>query len=191
MRISDWSSDVSSSDLGITTGIGLPLPVIFDNDFSDDNISGRVSAKFDITPSLSAYAAYGRGYKAGGFDGTSIFSLPEALSFKSETVDSFEGGIKWFPSSRAFSLAIDGFHYSFKNLQSSTATPNGNIRTNIAAATLKGLDITGTLQIVRTSTQQLAFDLGATVLDSKITKFESANPVLVPLNQGTRLNSSH
>src|SRR3546814_3160190 len=80
--------------------------------------------------------------------------LPEALSFKSETVDSFEGGIKWFPSSRAFSLAIDGFHYSFKNLQSSTATPNGNIRTNIAAATLKGLDITGTLQIVRTSTQQ-------------------------------------
>src|SRR3546814_10494096 len=98
MRISDWSSDVCSSDLqgrksfavfgqadwrpidqltltggiryttessdysgstidanpyGITTGIGLPLPVIFDNDFSDDNISGRVSAKFDITPSLS------------------------------------------------------------------------------------------------------------------------------------------
>src|SRR3546814_11226719 len=135
MRISDWSSDVCSSDLfgqadwrpidqltltggiryttessdysgstidahpyGITTGIGLPLPVIFDNDFSDDNISGRVSAKFDITPSLSAYAAYGRGYKAGGFDGTRIFSLPQALSFKSETVRSFERGLKWFRS---------------------------------------------------------------------------------------------
>src|SRR3546814_7644859 len=100
MRISDWSSDVCSSDLidqltltggirytiessdysgstidanpyGITTGIGLPLPVIFDNDFSDDNISGRVSAKFDITPSLSAYAAYGRGYKARSEEHTS------------------------------------------------------------------------------------------------------------------------
>src|SRR3546814_7554039 len=70
---------------------------------------------------------------------------------------------------------------------SSTATPNGNIRTNIAAATLKGLDITGTLQIVRPSPQQLAFDLGATVLDSKITKFESANPVLVTLNLGHNL----
>src|SRR3546814_2800546 len=114
MRISDWSSDVCSSDLidqltltggiryttessdysgstidanpyGITTGIGLPLPVIFDNDFSDDNISGRVSAKFDITPSLSAYAAYGRGYQAGGFDGTSILSLPEALRSEEHT----------------------------------------------------------------------------------------------------------
>src|SRR3546814_9728233 len=72
--------------------------------------------------------------------------------------------------------------FPYTTLFRSTATPNGNIRTNIAAATLKGLDITGTLQIVRTSTQQLAFDLGATVLDSKITKFESANPVLVTLN---------
>src|SRR3546814_13039892 len=105
--------------------------------------------------------------KAGVFDGTSIFALPEALSFKSETVDSFEGGIKWFPSSRAFSLAIDGFHYSFKNLQSSTATPNCNIRTNIAAATPKGLDITGTPQIVRTTTQQPPLDLGSTDLTSK------------------------
>src|SRR3546814_5959072 len=96
-------------------------------------------SKFDITPSLSAYAAYGRGYKAGGFDGTSIFSLPEALSFKSETVDSFEGGIKWFPSSRAFSLAIDGFHYSFKNLQSRTATPNGNIRSEEHTSELQSL----------------------------------------------------
>src|SRR3546814_17215969 len=93
--------------------------------------------------------------------------LPEALSFKSETVDSFEGGIKWFPSSRAFSLAIDGFHYSFKNLQSRTATPNGNIRYNIAEATLKGLDITGTLQIVRTSTTHLSFQPGAPEPDRK------------------------
>src|SRR3546814_19004539 len=66
---SDYSgSTIDANPYGITTGIGLPLPVIFDNDFSDDNISGRVSAKFDITPSLSAYAAYGRGYKAGGLD---------------------------------------------------------------------------------------------------------------------------
>src|SRR3546814_6321093 len=77
--------------------------------------------------------------------------------------------------------------FPYTTLFRSTATPNGNIRTNIAAATLKGLDITGTLQIVRTSTQQLAFDLGATVLDSKITKFESANPVIVTLHLGNNL----
>src|SRR3546814_12446576 len=41
--------------------------------------------------------------------------------------------------------------------------------------------------MVLPSPQQLAFDLAATVLDSKITKFESANPVLVTLNLGNNL----
>ncbi|EQB10780.1 MULTISPECIES: TonB-dependent receptor [Sphingobium] len=182
-----FGSTIDANPYGITTGIGLPLPVSFDNDFDDDNLSGRVSAKFDLTGSLSIYGAYGRGYKAGGFDGTSIFSAPEAFSFKSETVDSFEGGIKWFPASNRFNLAVDGFHYSFKNLQSSTATPNGNVRTNIAAAKLKGVDVTATLNLVRTEAQQLSIDVGATFLDSEITKFESSNPVLVTLNLGNDL----
>lgn len=182
-----FGSTIDANPYGISLGVGLPLPVFFDNDFDDDNLSGRASAKFDLTRSLSIYGAYGRGYKAGGFDGTSIFSAPEALSFKSETVDSFEGGIKWFPASNLFNLSVDGFHYSFKNLQSSTATPNGNVRTNIAAAKLKGVDVTGTLNLVRTETQQLTFDIGATFLDSEITRFESSNPVLVTLNLGNNL----
>src|SRR3546814_8836436 len=56
---SDYSgSTIDANPYGITTGIGLPLPVTFDTDFRDTTISGLGSSKYDIIPSRSAEHTY-------------------------------------------------------------------------------------------------------------------------------------
>src|SRR3546814_13062172 len=79
MRISDWSSDVCSSDLNKT---------------SDNNLSGRLTLSYKPIDEVKIYASYGTGYKAGGFDGSSIFSPVEALPLRPEKVKAYEAGLK-------------------------------------------------------------------------------------------------
>src|SRR3546814_19224973 len=80
MRISDWSSDVCSSD------------------------------------EVKIYASYGTGYKAGGFDGSSIFSPVEALPLRPEKVKAYEAGLKVSTDGR-FYASLDAFSYDLYELQ--------------------------------------------------------------------------
>src|SRR3546814_17790345 len=78
MRISDWSSDVCSSDLSV----------------GYEKMTGRFVIDYKITDDNLIYASYSRGYKSGGINPPlqPVFAVPE--SFKPEQVDAFEIGSK-------------------------------------------------------------------------------------------------
>jgi len=153
---------------------GTQTPFSWDEDFTDDNVSGRVTAKYDFNDDMNIFASVGTGYKAGGFDGTSIFSPSEAEPFNSETVVSYEAGYRWFSPSGAFNLSIDAFLYKFNDMQATARnSTDTNVRSNVAEAELKGIEAAFTARLVESDRHSLVFDASATFLDSEITDFDS------------------
>src|SRR3546814_17726940 len=74
MRISDWSSDVCSSDLPTALAnflcggnSNVRLDGHYDSQRQESAFSGTAAANWRITDQLSTYASFSRGYKAGGF----------------------------------------------------------------------------------------------------------------------------
>lgn len=184
-------STTDANPLGLST---YTTPnVYFDNDFEADNVSGRVTLSFRPTNSTNLWASVGKGYKAGGFDGSSIFSAAEALPFKSENVIAYEGGFK-FAGRRGLFLNVEGFYYDFDNLQANTTSAfggqNANVRTNVAKARLYGLDVQTGATLIQSGPHKLAIDGGATILRSKILEFNSSNPAIVAINLGNDLPAS-
>ncbi|HUD28257.1 MAG TPA: TonB-dependent receptor, partial [Novosphingobium sp.] len=186
-----------ANPLGVSIApIALPtIPVIFDNDFDEDNLSGRVTLAFRPTDTTNVWASFGKGYKAGGFDGSTIFSAPEALPFKSENVLAYEAGFKFAGRDGLF-LNVDGFYYDFDNLQANTTTivagtaTSANVRTNVAKARIYGVDIAAGATLVRSGPHRLTIDGGVTLLDSKILEFDSSNADIVAINLGNALPAS-
>src|SRR3546814_19640663 len=107
MRISDWSSDVCSSDLTGPSGLfdadpGTPGQQLAQfREVSFDEITGRAVLAFEVTPDNSLYASYSRGYKSGGINPplSPIFAVSEcrseARSVGKECVSTFRS--RWSP----------------------------------------------------------------------------------------------
>src|SRR3546814_15897508 len=88
MRISDWSSDVCSSDL---------------DSINADNLSYNATLSYKLTSNILAYGKVGSSYRAGGFN--TRLSDPRAPSpvqvlFGNENSTSYEVGIKGSPIRR-------------------------------------------------------------------------------------------
>ncbi|WP_307364536.1 TonB-dependent receptor [Brevundimonas sp. SORGH_AS_0993] len=156
-----------------TTTFATTNPFIWDRTFEDDNVSGRVTAKYIFTPNLNAFVSAGTGYRGGGFDGTSIFTQAETLPFDSETVVAYETGVRW--ASPRLRLSLDAFFYRFKELQATTRLANDtNGRANVGEAESKGLEFALNAVVFETANQSLDFDLAAAFLDTEILSFSSA-----------------
>jgi len=156
-----------------TTTFATTNPFIWDREFEDDNVSGRITAKYDVTSDLNVFVSAGTGYRAGGFDGTSIFTQAETLPFDSETVTAYEAGLRW--TTGRFRLSLDAFAYAFEELQATTRLANDtNGRANVGEAETSGIDFAINAVLFETGTQTLDVDLSAAFLESEIISFSSA-----------------
>lgn len=186
------TSDLNPFGVSNARVIAPVLPVVFDNRFSDDNLSGRATLSYRPSERSNIYVSYGTGYKSGGFDGSSIFSTVEALPFRSEDVRSIEGGFKLTGAHGLF-LNVDAFHYRFNDLQANTTQilagqqTAANVRTNVAKARIYGVDVQFGATLVRVGPHRLSVDGGATFVDSRILDYRSSNPTLVAINLGNDL----
>jgi len=92
LRYSDESVDSE-----VTLDFTLPgIITIVDSgtdSISDSEVSPTASLRYSWTPSLTSYARYARGYRAGGFP-LAPASASTNISFTSETSDNFEIGLK-------------------------------------------------------------------------------------------------
>src|SRR3546814_10584414 len=105
MRISDWSSDVCSSDLtaGLTDPVsaarlGVFTPQEYAPSFRDWNFSYDLTATWKAARDLFLYATYAKTFKSGGInqngvpngaDGNLVLA---AATVKPESVDHYEAG---------------------------------------------------------------------------------------------------
>ncbi|MDR6625606.1 TonB-dependent receptor [Caulobacter segnis] len=155
-----------------TTTFATTNPFAWDEKFDDDNVSGRLTVKYDVTPSLNVFVSAGTGYRGGGFDGTSIFTVAETKPFASETVRAYEAGLRW--TTPRLRLSLDAFDYRFSELQATTRLANDtNGRANVGKASSKGIEVALSAQLLRTERQSLSFDVNAAWLDTEVLSFSS------------------
>ncbi|WP_049974433.1 TonB-dependent receptor [Azospirillum sp. B4] len=151
------------------------LPVVFNNHFTDDNVSGRGVLTWTPDEASTLYASISNGYKSGGFDGATIFTASKAQPFKSETVLAYEVGYKWFPRDRPYTLTLSAFYDDFSDMQATAVVNLGgiptNVRTNVASATLYG----GEMQMGLRPLPGLDLTAGLALLDSNIDDIVSAD----------------
>ena len=169
-------SNVDRNPWGISTFLttfGTTNPFAWDEDFDDDNVSGRLTAKYSFTPDFNIFVSGGTGYRGGGFDGTSIFTVAETKAFASETVTAYEAGARW--TTGRFRVSLDAFKYEFKELQATTRLANDtNGRANVGEAETSGIEFAVNARLLTLPNQTLDADLSAAWLDSEVISFSSA-----------------
>jgi len=163
------------------------VPAIFDNRFEDENLSGRVLLSYKPVDDLMIYASVSRGFKSGGFDGSTIFSAPEALPFSSEKVTAYEAGAKWYSSALPVTLTASGFYYDFRGLQANSVRQVGpvsaSVRTNVAKAEIYG----GEAELSVKPLDALTIRGSISLLHSRVSDFVSDNPAEAARREGNRL----
>ena len=151
------------------------IPVYFNEAFNDGRWSGKGTVSYRPSVDTTVYGSIGQGFKAGGFDGTTIASIPEAAPFKSETVRSYEAGIKFLPTGP---LQVDAstFYYDYTDMQANSikiiATLPTAVRTNIGKSRIFGAE----LNVVARPSRGLDLIFGLSALNSRITEVVSEDP---------------
>jgi iron complex outermembrane receptor protein len=120
------------------------------------------------------YASWSRGYRSGGFSPRAGSAARASLSYKPETVDSYEIGTKLDLFDRMVQLNLAGFVSKYKGLQQNNtllcttcATQNETITSNVGSATVKGFEMDFTAR--PTDALRITGSLG--ILDSSFKGF--------------------
>lgn len=110
-----------------------PAPLAESQSFS--RVTYRAALDYHFTRDVSAYASFNTGFKTGGFN----LLLP-GNSFKPETLDAYEVGVKSELFERKLRLNVDAFYYDDSNVQILNTFLGGTVTSNAAAAVIKGLE---------------------------------------------------
>ncbi|MFL6735105.1 MAG: TonB-dependent receptor [Sphingomicrobium sp.] len=147
---------------------GLPLltEAPFRNSVSFDKLTWRASLDHHFTEELMGYALVSRGFQSGGWN----LQTPQNPAFGPETLDDFEGGLKFASHSGRTRANASVFYYDYSDLQISALTAIGQATTNAASAKIYGLELQlGTRLGARTD---LTF--GAQILHARFNSFPNA-----------------
>jgi len=117
-------------------------------DRGEDNLSGTAAINGKLSESANAYFTYGRGYKGGGFqlDRSGMNPISPALnqvSFREETTDSFEGGLREVSPDGIWRASTAIFHISFNDYQFSYFTGFNRRTANVPKLATKGAEVEG------------------------------------------------
>lgn len=171
-RFSGYTHDLNPYGVSIGSLV-FALPAEFDNKLSETSPSGRATVTYELSEDARVYGSVGRGFRAGGFDGSTIWSTPEADAFKSESVWAYEGGVKFMPARGPVQFEVAGFYYDFSNIQAgSFRTYDGattSVRTNVGKARSYGGEASFTVRPVGPMT----INFGVALLDTKVTAIEA------------------
>ncbi|HYE48120.1 MAG TPA: TonB-dependent receptor [Azospirillaceae bacterium] len=91
-----------------------------------DEFTPRVSLTYEATEDLTAYVAYSKGFKSGGFDmrGDAIATPDTVFGYEPEKVDSYEAGLKGRLGGRvSYNTAF--FYSDYSGQQVTTQVPSG------------------------------------------------------------------
>ncbi len=161
------------------------LPLAVDKSYDTDDLSGKIGLDWTPRDDVLVYLSYSKGFKSGGFDGSTILRESATEPFDAETLWSTELGFK--TTLLDGSLRLNGalYHYDFEDMQAEVTVvlPSGNtesVRRNAGQARITG----GELELWWRPVAGLDLRAGLAMLDSEIREFESADPAEVELYEG-------
>lgn len=148
-------------------GIGLQVS----KKYSATDLSGKIGLDWIPKEDVLIYTSFSKGFKSGGFDGSTLTSSPiEADPFNEETVLAYELGFKSLLFDQRLQLNGAAFYYDYNDLQVSlraalTADVQGTTRVNAGDARIWGLE----LEVVAYPVDGLMLLGGLSYLDTKVT----------------------
>lgn len=161
--------------VGILGPNAVPFQILTDytneRDFSE--FTPRLSATYTLFDDFNVYAAYGRGFKSGGFDMRGDVSVTPATrnGYDPEIVDSYEAGFKSYLFDRRLQLNAAAFHAKYDGQLVTTQVPVGNSAVssidNVGSSRINGAEVEGTAVLADWLTAN--FSLG--YVDAKFEEF--------------------
>jgi outer membrane receptor protein involved in Fe transport len=147
---------------------GLPLlgQAPFQNSATFDKLTWRASLDHHFTEEVMIYVLASRGFQSGGWN----LQTPQNPAFGPETLDDFEGGLKYASHSGRFRADVSVFYYDYSDLQVSALTAVGQATTNAASAELYGLE----LQLGARLGERTDLSFGAQLLEARFKAFPNA-----------------
>ncbi len=159
----------------------FPAVTPFSDSFTDDDVSGTVSAGYRVNDQVNLFARYARGYKSGGYNlsRTAPQTTPGAptanprnVVFDPETVDAFELGGKFrFLDGRA-QLNANLFSQTLEGYQTNAFDGTAFRIINAGGVDSRGLEWDYRLRL----TDELTLDGGGTWQDISYSDFANASP---------------
>ncbi len=177
------------------TGLGSPLfgnsaaiagllRSNYSNKRTFEEFTPRASVSLALSPDVTAYAAYSKGFKSGGFDmrGDVVLTPRTVNGYNPEYVDSYEIGLKGslFGGRANFSGAI--FQADYEGQQITRQEPSGtsiaSFVDNAGSSTIKGVELEGNFKL--SDALNASFGLGYT--DAKFNEYRSFNALQQPID---------
>lgn len=141
--------------------------ILSENNRSSENVfTYSVAPSFEVSDRATVYARVAKGYRPGG-PNTLPAGAPAGTpsSFGSDTLVSYEAGIKAESADGSFTIDLAGFHIDWNDIQLFTRINNVGLNINGAGATSDGAEFTATLR----PTRGLAVSLNGAYTDAKLT----------------------
>lgn len=152
------------------TGTGQPATQ-FRASTKNDNVSGKASIQYEITPAVMAYASYTRGYKGPAYNVFFNLTATGTNVIEPETVNSYEAGLKNSLLNGRLVLNLTAFSARYKNFQANNPDlVAGTVVTrftNAGEISTKGAELDLYYQPVR----DLTFSGGVAYTDAQVEKF--------------------
>lgn len=153
----------------------------FSAEIKDDDLSGTVSAAYELSDQVNLFARYARGYKSGGFNlnrtaaqttpGNPVAD-PNRVIFDPEVVDAFELGskIRFLDGRGQFNANL--FYQVLEDYQTNAFDGTSFRITNAGGLESKGLEWDYRIRL----TDNIMIDGGGTLQDVQYTDFANATP---------------
>lgn len=160
-----------------------PVVPKFSTSFTDDSLSGLISATYRVAPDAIVYASYSRGNKSGGLN---LTALPAGVDpdVEPEKVDAFEIGFKsqWLDRRLTFNAAgfwteISDYQTAITELSLETVTYRQYIA-NIPKVRSRGVEGDLTFAV----SPNFSFNVSGTYTDAEYVKYENAPQAVENLN---------
>jgi iron complex outermembrane receptor protein len=145
------------------------FPFIADLDPKFHASTPKAGLNWQLNDDDLLYFSYSKGFKSGGnnFAATSLVGI----TYKPETVSSYEAGIKTQWWDRRLRLNLTGFYYNYDDLQVQSLIGPGNAQiANAASAIIKGLEFESMAQL----TSKWLLTANVSFLDAKYDSFAGA-----------------
>lgn len=159
----------------------FPAVAPFSDSFKDDDVSGTISAGYQVSDQINLFARYARGYKSGGYNLSRTAALtqpgqpianPRNVVFDPETVDAFELGGKFRFMDRRAQLNVNLFRQTLKGYQTNAFDGTSFRIINAGGVDSQGIEWDYRLRL----TDSLTLDGGGTWQDISYSHFGNAAP---------------
>ncbi|RAK51433.1 TonB-dependent receptor [Phenylobacterium deserti] len=136
----------------------------------DDDLSGKVGLKYEISDTAQSYVTWTRGYKGAAYDIEVTANFANQTPVAPETVEAWEAGLKLELFDRRLSLNTAAFYADYANLQVQAARVDAVsgitsfAPTNAGSSVSKGVEVEWFGQVA----QGLTVSGGVTYLDTSV-----------------------